>query len=149
MPRPYASGVVPADADGVWRVVRDFNGLPSWHPAIEASEIEQGPAAGEVGAVRRLTLAGGGGTVRERLVSLDDTDRSYTYDMLDGPFPIRSYRSTVRVAPITATGESFVEWWAFYDADAGDETELNKTFGEGVYATGIAALPGYLAGSQS
>lgn len=48
MPKPYASGVVPADADTVWRMVRDFNGLPSWHPAIEASEIEPGPSAGEV-----------------------------------------------------------------------------------------------------
>jgi hypothetical protein len=145
MPRPYASGVVPADADDVWRVIRNFDGLPAWHPAIAGSEIEPGPAAGEVGAVRSLAMAGGGGTVREQLVSLDDTDRSYTYDMLDGPFPIRSYRSTVRVAPITATGESFVEWWAVYDAEAGDEAELNKTFGEGVYAAGIAALPAHLA----
>jgi hypothetical protein len=145
MPRPYASGIVPADADAVWRVVRDFNGLPAWHPAIETSALEPGPAAGEVGAVRSLGLAGGGGTVREQLVRLDDTDRSYTYDMLEGPFPIRSYRSTVRVAPITASGESFVEWWTVYDAEAGDEAELNNTFGQGVFATGIAALPGYLS----
>jgi uncharacterized protein YndB with AHSA1/START domain len=146
MPKPYASGVVPADAGEVWRAIRDFNGLPSWHPALERSAIEPGPAAGEVGAVRSLTMAGGGGTVREQLVRLDDTDRSYTYDMLEGPFPLRSYRSTVRVAPITATGESFVEWWAVFDADAGDEAELNETFGKGVFAAGIAALPGYLAG---
>jgi hypothetical protein len=137
--------VVPAEADAVWRVVRDFNGLPSWHPAIKASEIEAGHTAAEAGAVRKLTMPDGG-IVREQLVRLDDTDRSYTYDMLEGPFPIRSYRSTIRIAPITATGESFVEWWAFYDAEAGDEAELNKTFGEGVFGTGIAALPGYLAG---
>lgn len=70
--------------------------------------------------MRRLTLAGEG-AVRERLVSLDDTDRSYTYDILESPFPVRSYRSTIRVAPITATGESFVEWWCHYDADGSDE----------------------------
>jgi hypothetical protein len=146
MPKPYASGVVPADADAVWAVLRRFNGLPSWHPAIEGSEIEAGPAEGEVGAVRRVTVAGGGPPVRERLVSLDDTDRSCTYDIIESAFPIRSCRATLRVAPITATGESFVEWLGFYDSDAADEAEMTETLGNGVYATGIAALPAYLAG---
>jgi hypothetical protein len=144
MPRPYSSGIVPADVAKVWGAVRDFNGLPVWHPAIEASEIEPGPAAGEVGAVRKLTLAGGGGTVRERLVRLDDVDHSYTYEILESPFPVRRYISTVRVAPVTATGESFVEWWCDYDADGGDEEQLNTTFSQGVYAGGITGLTEYL-----
>lgn len=145
MPRPYASGVVPGQADAVWRVVRDFDGLPAWHPAIETSEIEAGPAAGEPGAVRRLTMPDGG-VVRERLVRLDDGERGYTYDIVASPFPIRSYRSTIRVAPITATGESFVEWWCDYDADAADEPQLDRTFAEGVFAAGIAALGRHMAG---
>ena len=37
MPRPYASGVVPASSAEVWEKVRPFNGLPAWHPAIETS----------------------------------------------------------------------------------------------------------------
>lgn len=139
MPRPYASGVVPADADAVWRLVRDFNGLPAWHPAIATSEIEAGPAATEVGAVRKLGMPDGG-VVRERLVTLDDVARSYTYDIVESPFPIRSYRSTIRVAPVTATGESFVEWWCDYDADAADEADLNSTFSRGVFGAGVAAL---------
>jgi Polyketide cyclase / dehydrase and lipid transport len=139
MPRPYASGTVPADVDTVWRMVRDFNGLPAWHPAIESSEIEPGPAAGEPGAVRRLVLAGGG-VVREVLLRLDDLDRCYTYKILESPFPVRSYVCTIRVAPVTATGESFVEWWSEYDSEGADEAELNATFGQNVYATGIAGL---------
>lgn len=143
MPRPYASGIVPADVEQVWRAVRDFNGLPAWHPVIDASEIEPGPAAGEPGAIRRLTLADGG-TVREVLLRLDDLDHSYTYQILDSPFPVRRYLSTVRIAPVTATGQSFVEWWAEYDADAGDEARLNESFAQGVYATGITGLAGHL-----
>ncbi|WP_019816332.1 SRPBCC family protein [Saccharomonospora saliphila] len=139
MPRPYASGIVPGHIDEVWRRVRDFDGLPAWHPAIAGSEIEPGPGAGEVGAVRRLTLADGG-VVRERLLALDDVDHSYAYSMLDGPFPIRSYVSTIRLAPVTATGDTFVEWWADYDADAADEEKLTTTFAEGVFATGITGL---------
>lgn len=145
MPRPYASGIVPAEIDRVWRAVRDFNGLPVWHPGIEASEIEPGPAAGEPGAIRRLALPGGG-VVREMLVRLDDLDHSYTYQILEGPFPIRRYVSTIRVAPVTASGQSFVEWWSEFDADAGDEAKLTETFSQGVYAGGIAGLVAHFGG---
>ncbi|HET6499817.1 MAG TPA: SRPBCC family protein [Amycolatopsis sp.] len=139
MPRPYASGIVPADVDTVWGLVRDFNGLPAFHPTIASSEIEPGPAAGAPGAVRRLVLADGG-IVREVLLQLDDDERRQTYKILDSPFAVRSYVATVRVAPVTATGESFVEWWSYYDSEAADEAELNTTFAQGVYAGGIAGL---------
>lgn len=145
MAKSYASAVIEAPAERVWEVVRDFDGLPRWHPAIASSEIEGGGPADAVGCVRRLTL-GDGGTVRERLVVLDDTDRRYTYDIVEGPFPIRSYRSTIRVAPVTATGHAFVEWWAHYDAEAADEPNLDRTFADGVYATGLTGLREHFGG---
>ena len=90
--------------------------------------------------MRRLTL-GDGGSVAERLLTLDDAGRSYTYEFTDaGPFPVRSYRSTISVAPVTATGQAFVEWSAWFDADAGDEAQLTTTFADVVFAAGIAAL---------
>lgn len=141
MPQPYASGIVPGGVDQVWRRVRDFNGLPAWHPGIASSEIEPGPAATEIGAIRKLTLADGA-VVREQLLALDDLGHSYTYNILEGPFPIRRYISTIRLAPVTATGDTFVEWWTEYDADASDEANLDKTFSQGVFAAGIAGLAG-------
>ena len=39
MPRVYVSTVVNARSDRVWARVRDFNGLPNWHPAIAESRI--------------------------------------------------------------------------------------------------------------
>lgn len=139
MARAYASGVVAASADDVWAVVRDFDGLPSWHPAIAASEIEEGTNL-VVGAVRKLTLDGGG-VVKERLVTLDDVDRSYTYEFTDpGPFPVRTYRSTVRIAPVTDTGHAFVEWYSWFDADAADEAGLVQQYSHDVYGAGVAAL---------
>lgn len=141
MSRPYASGIVGADADEVWRLVRNFDGLPEWHPGIATSRLESGTVDG-VGAVRVLELAGGG-TVRERLVALDDAARTYTYDILDSPFAVRFYRSTIRVTPVTATGETFAEWWCEYDAEAAHEPELDATFRDGVYAAGIEGLGAY------
>ncbi|MBO0876501.1 MAG: SRPBCC family protein, partial [Pseudonocardia sp.] len=77
----------------------------------------------------------------EILLVLDDDDRSYTYAFTDsGPFPVRSYKSTIRVAPITSTGQAFVEWWSWFDSDAEHEAELIDTYANGVYAAGIGAL---------
>lgn len=142
MPVPYASAIIPAGADAVWQLLRPFDDLSDWHPDITVSELDNEMAATQIGAIRRLTLTDGG-TVRERLVAFDDTAQSYAYDFVTSPFPVRSYRSTLRVAPVTATGQAFVEWWAVYDADAADEAQLTATFADGVYAGGLAGLVKY------
>ena len=145
MPRPYASGVVPASADAVWSLVRDFNGLPGWLPAVSASELTEGGSGTDVGAVRRLTL-GDGGIVVERLLELHDAERRCTYEILESPFAVRRYVSTFRVAPVTASGEAFVEWWSEFDADAADEQRLTEFFAGAVYGGGIGALREHFAG---
>lgn len=141
MPKPYASTTINAPADDVWGFVRDFANLAEWHPGIGDSEVEQSQPADKVGCVRRLTLRDGG-VVRERLLALDDVDRCYTYEFVDSPFPVRSYRSTIRVAPVTDSGQTFLEWWAWYDADAKDEEQMTKTFAEDNYAVALAELSG-------
>jgi hypothetical protein len=145
MPRPYASGVVPASADAVWATVRDFNGMPAWHPGIAGSSLDSGASGFEVGAVRRLTLAAGG-TVVERLVSLDDDARSCTYQILESAFPVRRYVSTFRVVPVTDTGQAFMEWWSEFDSEGADEEKLVGVFANGVYGGGIAALQKHFNG---
>jgi|tagenome__1003787_1003787.scaffolds.fasta_scaffold20265410_2 hypothetical protein len=139
MPKPYASAVLPVSAERVWETIRDFASIPEWHPGITSGELENGGAGDQVGAVRRLT-GPGGEIFRERLLALDDTARSYTYELIESPFPIRSYEATLRVTPVTDTGYAFAEWTATYDADAEDEAQLTKTFSRGVFATGLAAL---------
>lgn len=143
--RSYASTVIDAPVEKVWEAIRDFDGLPGWHPGISASEIEDGGDAARVGCVRRLTL-GDGAEVRERLVALDDSARSCTYEFVTSPFNVRSYRSTIQAMPVTASGKSFVQWFADFDADAVDEAELDRTFAQGVYAAGLNGLADHLSG---
>lgn len=138
MPKPYSSGVVPASAAEVWELIRPFDGLPAWHPGINFSQLTQGQE-GMVGAVRRLVLSDGA-VVVERLVVLDDEQRSYTYEFVENPFGVRRYVSTVQVADVTDTGSAFVQWWAEYDADGDAEAQLDAVFRDDVYAAGIAAL---------
>ena len=144
MPKTLASAVVPASADRTWAAVRDFDGLPAWHPAISASELEGGARPDQVGAIRTLTLADGA-VVRESLVSLDDHDRNYVYEILESPFPVRRYRSRIRVVELTTTGESFVEWSLTFDCDAADADQLTPLFRDQVFATGLQGLADHLA----
>lgn len=138
MPKPYASGIVPASADDVWALIRPFDGMPAWHPGIESSQLMQGQE-GMVGAVRRLVL-GDGAVVVERLIVLDDEQRRFTYEFVENPFGVRRYVSSVQVADVTDTGQAFVQWWAEYDADGDVTDRLDALFRDDVYGTGIAAL---------
>jgi hypothetical protein len=146
MPRPYSSGVVPSSVDEVWEIVRFFNGLPSWLPGIKSSELSGG-TEGQVGVVRRLTLDDGG-TILERLVALNDRDHTLTYTFVgDSPTGARNYFSTVRLAPITDTGHTFVEWWAEFDSGSSEEPRLIEFFSREVFGAGISALQECFAGA--
>ena len=94
----YASTVIDAPADAVWAKIRDFNGMPDWYPEVIAtSEIEDGKAGDQVGAIRSFTL-GDGTHLREKLLAHSDEKRSYTYDFQKTPFDVDNYNATIRVA---------------------------------------------------
>ena len=95
--------------------------------------------------MRRLTVAGAG-VVVEDLLDMDDVGRSHTYSFVASPFAARRYIATIRVAPITDTGQAFVEWWAEFDADAAHEAKLSELFGQGVFADGLKGLRKHFGG---
>ena len=139
MPRSYASTVVASDPDTVWGYLRDFNGAPDFVEAIASSEILDGRAADQVGARRKLVL-GDGSPVLEELVTLSDPERSYTYHLLEGPFPFTGYSSTLRVTPVSMDGASFVEWFSSYDCEAADAQAMDDLLAGSLYASGLTAL---------
>lgn len=138
MPRTYRSVIINADAEAVWSTVRDFNGLSSWAPAMPASVIEDGRPSDTVGCVRRFD-SGDGPDIRERLLALSDVDRSYSYNLLEGPFPVTGYQATLRVSPVS-DGRSFVEYYATYDCDPAGAEQLEKVFGDNIFAPALASL---------
>jgi hypothetical protein len=101
MAKSYASTVIKASPDEVWAHVRDFNGLATWHSGlVSQSEIEDGKAGDQVGAVRSFTLTDGT-HLREKLLAFSDHERSYTYDFQKTPFDVDNYCATLRVTPLT------------------------------------------------
>ena len=86
-----------ASQKAVWALVRNFDGLPKWHPAFKNDVIKYGKN-NTTGAVRTLTL-GGGDSFDEKLLKFDDKRMFFRYRIVgDSPFPITDYVSTLSVA---------------------------------------------------
>lgn len=139
MTEVYTSSVIAAPADRVWAAVRDFNGLPDWHPAIGESRIEAGAPADQVGCVRAFRLKDGG-FIREKLLALSDYDLSVTYAILESPMGVENYVATLKFTPITDGGDTFAEWSATFDCAPDREGELTALIGQGVFQGGFDAL---------
>jgi hypothetical protein len=145
MIKVYRSAVINATADRVWKLVRDFNALPKWHPAIATSEIEGGLPADRVGCVRRFTRRSDGGMLREQLLSLADDTRSFTYNILVSPMPVANYMASMRFTPITRDERTFAEWWAVFDVTSGAPEATAADIGDNVFVAGFAAIAKQLA----
>ena len=139
MTQVYTSSVIAAPVDQVWAAIRNFNGLPDWHPAIAESRIEGGAPADQVGCVRAFRLKDGG-FIRERLLALSDYDYSCTYSILESPMGVENYVATLKVTPITDGGRSFAEWSAAFDCPEEREAELVDLIGKDVVQGGFDAL---------
>ena len=145
MARSYYSTVIDRPADEVWAVARDFNGLARWYSAaIGTSEIEEGRSADAVGCVRSFLF--GDTRIRERLLALDDIERSYTYEFDEPkPFPVLNYAATLRVTPVTDGGRSFVEWWVTFDCEASELAHWEGFFAAEVFRPALEGLREYLS----
>ncbi|MEL6522598.1 MAG: SRPBCC family protein [Pseudomonadota bacterium] len=139
MARIYVSSVIGASAERVWERVRDFNGLPKWHPRIRDSRIEDALPADKVGCIRNFHLQNGDG-LREQLLGLSDYDMFCTYSILESPMPLWDYIATIRLTPITDGERCFIEWTAEFSCAPTDESDLVGGIGGDVFQGGFDAL---------
>jgi uncharacterized protein YndB with AHSA1/START domain len=144
MARAYYSTVIDKPADEVWAAIRDFNGLPLWFSSVVASsEIEEGKAGDQVGAVRSFTLTDGT-HLRERLLSHSDVTRSYSYNFEKTPFDVDNYHATIRVTRVADGERAFVEWWTTFDCDRDRIGYWQEFFANQIFKAGLASLKAYL-----
>jgi hypothetical protein len=135
----YVSSVIDGSADTVWARVRDFNGLPAWHPGIADSRIENDEPGDRVGCIRHFHTRDGG-LIREKLLALSDYDYTCTYEILDSPMGVANYVATLKLTPVTDGGRTFAEWSAEFDCAEGREQELVALIGQQVFQGGFDAL---------
>ena len=126
--------------DEVWKLIGGFNALPQWHPAVVSSKTD-----GEgVGSTRTLALAGGASIV-EKLESIDDGSRVYSYSIVSGPLPVANYKATIRVRPDADGKHSIVEWSSEFEPRGASEAMAVDAIA-GVYQAGLDNLRKMLGG---
>jgi hypothetical protein len=101
--------------DQVWAIIKDFDSISKWHPAVASSVATKG---NEVDSVRHLVLkAPGDPSFDEVLDKYDAAGHSYKYEIpkVDPKIlPVNDYTSTISVLD-NGKGGSTVEWkGAFY-----------------------------------
>ena len=139
MVKVYVSSVIDRPADAVWARVRDFSGMPDWHPLIADSRIEGQQPSDRVGCIRNFHLTDGG-LIRERLLALSDYDYSFVYEIVESPLGVTDYVASLKLIPVTDGNRCFAEWTAEFDCAPGREAELSQRIGQGVFQAGFDAL---------
>jgi hypothetical protein len=139
MVKIYISSVIDASIEKVWSVVRDFNALPAWHPAIADSKIEGNLHSDRVGCIRHFHTKDGG-LIREQLLTLSDIEHCCTYSILESPMGVSNYIATLKLIRVTDGNRTFAEWRAEFECAAGREKELSDFIGGAVFQGGFDNL---------
>lgn len=131
MPRVVREVHIDASPERVWEVVGDAGGVADWLPAAEASSLD--------GDTRTVELAGGSGTITERILARDDASRRLEYTIVESPRPLESHRSSMEVLP-DGEGTRFV-WTTDVEPQAAAEGMTP------VFDGGVEALKRHIEGS--
>jgi len=116
----YNSCAVNAPVDKVWTALSNFHDMSWASRVIESVEVVGDKGRDEIGAGRILN-----GVFHETLRAIDHDARVLEYSIDDGPGPVakgvvNGYIGRVRVAPITTTDGSFIEWSSRWDKSNGE-----------------------------
>jgi hypothetical protein len=123
---------IAASPEQVWQLIGGFGSLPDWLPYVPNSELSEG------GRVRRLANPSGD-TILERLETFDNAARSYSYSILQAPFPVTGYVSTLRFQETDGGRGSRVEWSGQFTPNGVSDQEASRLF-QGIYEDGLKAL---------
>jgi Polyketide cyclase / dehydrase and lipid transport len=91
MATTHAEAHIARDADEVWKVFGDFQGIKTWFPGLQDVKPD-GPD------VRVITM-GPGMDVTETMLSRDDANRTLTYSVASALLNANKYETTIAVKP--------------------------------------------------
>ena len=110
--------LINADAETVWNMVKDFDSLHKWHPAIISTKAEGG---NEPGATRVLTLKNDS-TITETLKKFDEESMSFMYQ-IDEMSSVGQVEIEGEMHDIPAVPVSKYKAWLTVEAE-GDQTKV-------------------------
>ena len=109
----------------VWAKIGEWCAIKDWHPAIANCTSEKK-------GFRTLTLKDGGRIV-EKLTKTGKT--SYSYDIIEGPLPVKNYSATL-AAKADSNGNTDLVWTAKFEAKGKSDAEAQAVI-TGIFESGL------------
>ncbi|EOY29780.1 hypothetical protein QUC31_020591 [Theobroma cacao] len=97
-------------AEQIWPFLEEFCNLDKFFPDVDTCYRVEG-TPGQPGLVRYC--AGKLGWAKEKLLTIDPTNRCLSYEVLEGSFGFKNYVATVKVLPMEGDGKPAgckIEW---------------------------------------
>ncbi|XP_047974572.1 lachrymatory-factor synthase-like [Salvia hispanica] len=116
-----------AEPDQIWPFFQDFFGLHKWFSGLPNCHGIHG-TNGEPGCIRYCSGFGLRQEAdeikwsKERLVAIDEAQKTFTYEMVDSNIGFKSYVSTIKVVA-GGGGGGMVEWWISLEPVEGAKLE--------------------------
>jgi hypothetical protein len=125
---------IKAEPAKVWAIIKDFGTIDKWHPAVASSKLEKKGSD----TYRQLKLKDGG-SILEKLRSIDDQSMQLKYEIVESTLPFTDYYAVMKVEQGANANETNVTWMGrFYRV-----YKLNPPIPEGQDdATAVAAVTG-------
>lgn len=123
------------DAARVWSLIGAFDSLPRWHPLVAECVLEREAQTSAV--VRRIHLHDGT-VIRNRLLEHDDRLRRYSYEFVEGPLEVKSYRATLWITERDG-GRATLDWVSEFEAASDVADEVRRRV-ESLVSPGVANL---------
>jgi len=116
----------------VWAVAGGFCQIKDWHPAVaECVEAQEGDVV-----FRTLTLKDGA-KIKEKLTGKDDL--SYSYEIVEGPLPVKNYKSKLWVEADDEPDRTVIYWQSDFDAEGKPDDEAKKII-TGILGDGVKGI---------
>jgi len=124
-------GFINASAETVWNLIADFESTSKWIPAI----VESKTISSDNEHIRTLRLDNGS-VIKEKLLTLDEKKRIFSFQILESPLPLAGYRSTMTVYGLSKE-QCYLVWTSVYPENTPDEA---KKASKAIHEIGYAGL---------
>jgi hypothetical protein len=129
----YVQEEIEADANSIWQLIRDFSEISAWGPG----EVVKTEGLG-VGMIRHINF--NSEMLVERCEAHNDDQMSFSYRLLESPWPIADYVAIVVLTP-EGPNKTLIEWSSVYQStsESTEATEATRKFIENTYRKGFIA----------
>jgi hypothetical protein len=115
-------------SDRAWEAISKIGRLDVWFPSIATCKVE----GDGIGAYRYMTLRRGG-DITDHIVDINPTRRQLTYQRVESPFPVTSYKGMVEVFE-SFDSRAVVVWTVNFESAPEDSAAVAEALRTGIGA---------------